>query len=101
MSMLIPFWVWILLGIFIGWKAARYFGKKFSFLDKVRKPFRPKKKKKKKKPNAPSHNEEVVQDEDEETGMDRVKAAAKKGAGLLAKPWEMLLGDFDEEDDDE
>ena len=47
MTLLIPFWAWIILGLIIGWKIRGYFGSKLSFIGKISKPFKAKKKKKK------------------------------------------------------
>lgn len=99
MSMLIPFWVWILLGLVLGWWLRGFVVRKFGFLNKLRKPFGTPKKKKKRPPAA----SDAAPDEPEEelTGTERIKKAAKKGAGLLAKPWEYLLGGPDDEEDEE
>jgi len=95
MTMLIPFWVWILVGIFIGWKARGYLGKKLSFLDKVRKPFGTKKR------NRPQKAQEKDEPEAEEkTVGQKAKSAVDKVTGFLARPIEKWMGDDKEEDDE-
>ena len=99
MSMLIPFWVWILLGLVLGWWLRGFLGRKFSFVNRFLRPFGTPKKKKKKPQAGPLDTPE--RPEKELTGAERIKKAAKKGAGLLAKPWEHLLGGPDDEEDEE
>lgn len=98
MTMLIPFWVWILLGLVVGWWLRGFLGRKLSFLGFLKKKGR---KKKKRPSGSPSLRDQEVPDRPK-TSTEKAKSAIDKVTGILAKPWERLLGDFkDEEDDDE
>lgn len=105
MSMLIPFWVWMILGAVLALWLRRILVRRFGFINKLSRPFRPKKKKKppiRRNNNQPEgHEEPVVSEEEEETGVERIKSAAKKGAGFLARPLEYFLGGPDDEEDED
>lgn len=99
MTMLIPFWVWILLGLVLGWWLRGFLGRKFAFLRRLRNPFGKKRRSGKGKPR---EKDDGVPPK-ERSNVEKAKSAVDKVTGLLAKPWEKLFGDFkdEEEDDDE
>jgi len=72
---LIPFWIWISLGIVIGWKLRGFFGSKFAFLNKVRHPFRKK------------------ASSSDKRGEEKKKGVVRRVTGWLAGPIERWMGD--------
>ena len=108
MSMLIPFWVWMILGAVLALWIRAILVKRFGFLNRFKKfgqkPKKPRKRRKRPPgPQSASQDKEVEEDEEDEemSGTERIKSAAKKGMGVLAKPWEYLLGGPDDEEDED
>lgn len=101
MTLLIPFWAWIVLGVIIGWKIRGYFGKKFSFLGFIKNPFKEKKKRKPKIPRILSDDDDDDEPDDDKTVVEKAKTAANKVAGFFAGPIERFMGDDKDEEDEE
>lgn len=73
LSLLVPFWVWILLGIVLGWMLRGWLGRKFGFLNRLRRT--------RSKPAADG------------SGPKKEEGLVGRITGFLARPIERWMGD--------